>query len=147
MNLDNKVLCGCGVVLFNDKGQFLMMKRKSKHAEGTYCVPGGWIEKGEELTAAGAREVWEEVGVEIENTEILGVTNNVFPNENLHTVSVIMAATIKNGEPKIAEPDKCAALVWCDDWDNVPQPALTEYNRYISKRQIVDYLHKAVKNV
>lgn len=139
MDFANKVLCGCGVVLFNDKGQFLMMKRKSKHAAGTYCVPGGWIEKGEELTAAGAREVWEKVGVEIENIKILGVTNNIFPDENLHTVSVIMAAKIKSGSPRVMEPDKCETLVWCDDWDKVPQPALTVYNRYISKQQFENY--------
>ncbi len=146
MNFENKVLCGCGVVLFNEQGAFLLLKRKSKHAAGTYCLPGGWIEKGEDLLSAGAREVSEEVGVDVENLQIIGVTNNIFPQENLHTVSVIMAATIKSGEPKIMEPDKCAALVWCDDWDNVPQPALTEYNRYISKQQIEDYRRKVVKN-
>lgn len=142
MDLESKVLGGCGVVLFNDKEQFLMMKRKSKHATNTYCVPGGWIEKGEDLFAAGAREVLEEVGVEVENLQMLGVTNNIFPNENLHTVSVIMAATIKQGEPQIMESDKCEALVWCDDWDNMPQPVLTVYNCYISKQQLVDYLNK-----
>ncbi len=142
MNLENKVLCGSGVVVFNRQGQFLMMKRKSKHAKGTYCVPGGWVEKGEELFAAGAREVWEEVGVELENMEMLGVTNNIFPNENLHTVSVMMVAMIKSGEPRIMEPDKCEALVWCDDWDNLPQPSLTVYNRYISKQKLADYLAK-----
>lgn len=142
MNFENKVLCGCGVVLFNDYGEFLMLKRKSKHAEGTYCLPGGWIEKGEDLLTAGAREVREEVGIEVRNLEILGVTNNIFPNENLHTVSVIMAAKIKSGTPKIMEADKCSAMMWCEDWDNTPQPALTIYNRYISKQQLFDYLKR-----
>ncbi len=137
--MENKVGVGCGIVLFNKKGQFLMMKRTSKHAFGTYALPGGWMEVGETFEDVAQREVMEELGVEIENIKVLGVTNNLFPAENKHTVSIILAATIKSGVPQIMEPDKCASIDWYTDWNNPPLPLLTEYNKYITKEQIQNY--------
>ncbi len=141
---ENRVGVGCGVLVCNNNGQFLLMKRASKHAFGTYALPGGWMEFGETFEETARREVQEELGVDIENIKVLGVTNNLFPAENKHTVSIIMAATIKSGAPQIMEPDKCASIDWYDDWNNLPQPLLTQYNKYITFEQIQNYqnLHK-----
>ena len=143
MPTEKPVLCGVGVIVFNEKGEFLMMKRTSKHATGTYSLPGGWMEFGEAIEEVGAREVKEELGVEIENIKVIGVSNNFFPTENLHTVSALMAAKLVSGqEPKNMEPHKCEALIWQKDWDNLPQPAFTKYNQYVTSEDLKRYLEK-----
>lgn len=137
---ERNVGVGCGVLLLNDKGQFLMMKRASKHATGTYAIPGGWMEFGETFERVAEREVMEELGVEIENVKVLGATNNIFPMENKHTVAIILAAKLKSGTPRIMEPDKCESIAWYDDWEQLPTPLFTDYNKYISKEQIQNYV-------
>ena len=138
---DYKVGVGCGVVLFNEKGQFVLMKRLSKHGFKTYAVPGGWIEYMESFEDAARRESLEEIGVEIEKVKAIGVTNNFFPKEDRHTVTVVLAARLKSRQvPKIMESEKCESIGWYDDWENLLEPMFCEYNKYVSKEDIANYL-------
>ena len=136
---ENTVFVGCGVILLNSKGQFLMMKRTSKHGQGTWGLTGGHMEFGETFETVAIREVSEELGIEIHNPHVLGVTNNFFPNENKHSVSIILIARLENQEPKNMEPHKCSELRWCDDWEHLPAPVFIPYNKYISLKQIREY--------
>ncbi len=137
---ENTIGVGCGVLLFNADGQFLMMKRASKHGYGTYALPGGWMEFGETFESVAARESWEELGVEIDNIKVLGVSNNFFPAENRQTISIILGATLKSGTPSIMEPDKCSHIQWCDDWNNLPEPLFTNYNHFVTAEQVQSYI-------
>lgn len=141
MSEDRKVRVGCGVILFNKKGQFLMLKRRrTSHCEGTYCLPGGWLEFGESFEDNAKREALEEVGVAIENIKVLGLTNNIFEKERMHTVSVMMAATVKDGEePVNMETEKCEKIVWVDDWGSLPKPWFIAYHDWISQDMINTY--------
>ena len=136
---ENTVFVGCGVILLNSKGQFLMMKRTSKHGQGTWGLPGGHMEFGETFETVAIREVSEELGIEIHNPHVLGVTNNFFPNENKHSVSIILIARLENQEPKNMEPHKCSELRWCDDWEHLPEPTFIPYNKFISTDKIKEY--------
>lgn len=135
-----RVSVGVGVIVFNDGGEFLLMKRLSKHANGTYALPGGWLEFGEDIEECAAREVMEELGVDIMEPKVLGITNNKFPSEDMHTVSVLVAAKIKNGMPKIMEPHKCESFAWYKDWENFPKPMMTDYSQYVRKEDLERYL-------
>jgi 8-oxo-dGTP diphosphatase len=136
-----KVGVGCSIVLFNEAGQFMLMKRTSKHGFGTYSTPGGWIEYMETFESAAERECMEELGVEIDKIKPIGLTNNFFPKEDKHTVTIVFGAKLAKGqEPKIMEPDKCESIAWYDNWDVLPQPIFTEYNKYVSKEDIANYL-------
>jgi 8-oxo-dGTP diphosphatase len=114
------VWVGMGVFVFRD-GKFLMLKRKGKHAPGTWSVPGGWQEIGETFEQASKREIKEEVGCEITNVRFGAVTNNHFPEENIHSVSVMTISDWFSGEPQNLESEKCEELRWVD-FDNLPSP-------------------------
>jgi hypothetical protein len=52
-----------------------------------------------------------------------------------------MAAILNDGdEPKNMEPDKCESIAWLDDWDNMPQPLMMEYNKHVQKQLLDEYL-------
>ena len=143
MSAEKRVLAAVGTILFNEKGEFVLMKRTSKHATGTYALSGGWIEFGETPEEAAAREAKEELGVDLENIKVLGITNNFFPNENLHTLSAIVAGMVKKGqEPKNMEPHKCDEVFWHKDWDNLPEPIFTKYNQYVTSEDLKRYLKR-----
>ena len=135
---------GCGVVIFNERGQFLMGKRKSAHANGRYCLPGGWIEFGETINKAVQREAWEETGLKIHKLKLIGITENIFKEENKHSISVIMGACIQSGIPQVMEPDKCESWIWVNDWDHMPNPTFTDYKRFISDEKIKEYKTKYI---
>jgi 8-oxo-dGTP pyrophosphatase MutT (NUDIX family) len=67
---DLLVLPSAAVVLHDDQGRVLM----GLHADrNLWVVPGGLIEPGELPADAAMREVWEETGLLVELTGILGV--------------------------------------------------------------------------
>lgn len=67
---DLLVLPSAAVVLQDDQGRVLV----GLHADrNLWVVPGGLIEPGELPTDAAVREVWEETGLHVELTSLLGV--------------------------------------------------------------------------
>ncbi|CAN8236115.1 unnamed protein product [Cochlearia groenlandica] len=117
------------VVVFVVKGTTVLLgRRRSIIGNSTFALPGGHLEFGESFEECGEREVKEETGLEIENTTLLTVTNNVFKEEEgkpcSHYVTVFMRAKLvdENQIPKNLEPEKCQGWDWYDWFDNLPTP-------------------------
>jgi ADP-ribose pyrophosphatase YjhB (NUDIX family) len=53
----------------------IVLLRRSQHdqAHGKWILPGGHVDRGEEITAAAAREVFEEIGLQVAITGLVGV--------------------------------------------------------------------------
>jgi NAD+ diphosphatase len=64
----------------NGSGSELLLTRKAGYAEGRYTVVAGFVEAGESLEQCLAREVKEEVGVDIRNPQYFGSQPWPFPN-------------------------------------------------------------------
>lgn len=113
---------GLGIIIENDKGQILVMKREGSHAP-YWSIPGGKLELGETFEEGAARELKEELDIDTENLKVIAVTNNLqtYKTEGAHFISIILSAKEFKGEPKIMEPDKCTELSWVDP-HNLPQP-------------------------
>lgn len=121
MNTD-KPGVGLGVIIVNDKGQILVAKRRGSHAP-YWSIPGGKLELGETFEFGAAREVKEEHDIDIEDPQVIAITNNLgtYQAEGVHFISVILLAKSYTGEPKIMEPDKRAEIRWVDP-SNLPRP-------------------------
>lgn len=105
---------GVGAAIFNDEGKLFITKRgkKAKNERGKWEIPGGGVEFGETFKEAIVREIKEEVGVEIEVIELLGICDHIIPLEKQHWVSPTYICKIVKGKPKILEPEKCAEIGW-----------------------------------
>ena len=58
-----------GAVIFNDKGEVLLLKHLFRAGSG-WGLPGGFLELGEQPIEALRRELHEEVGLEIDHVEV-----------------------------------------------------------------------------
>lgn len=111
---------GVGIFVFKD-GKFLLGKRIGKHGYGTWSVPGGYLEFGETFEECAVREVLEETNVKISNIKFYTSVNNIFHDENKHSITIFMFSDWKSGQPKITEPDKFTHVDWYD-FQNLPAP-------------------------
>ena len=59
-----------GAVIFDDHGQILLLDHVFRPEDG-WGIPGGFISKGEQPEAALRREVREEIGIEIQDVELV----------------------------------------------------------------------------
>ncbi|GAB4828930.1 Nudix (Nucleoside diphosphate linked moiety X)-type motif 1 [Ancistrocladus abbreviatus] len=115
-----------GVTVFLLKGEKVLLGRRlSSIGHSTFAVPGGSLEYGESFEECASRELKEETGLDITDTEMLTVTNNLFTDgpTPAHYVTIHMRSRLANPSqvPKNLEPEKCGGWDWYD-WDNLPKP-------------------------
>ncbi|MDQ3842375.1 MAG: NUDIX hydrolase, partial [Actinomycetota bacterium] len=80
-------------------GRILLIRRASDPYEGQWALPGGFVEVGETLEEAAAREAKEETGFEIDIVRLIGVYSDPDRDPRGHNVSCVYLARIREGEP------------------------------------------------
>jgi 8-oxo-dGTP diphosphatase len=107
--MEGVVRVGLGVLIVED-GRVLMLKRKGSHGEGTWSLPGGHLEMGESFSDCARREMMEELGVEIEPSSVVSVSNDIMYGK--HYITIGVKATVLSGEIVNKEPHKCDEIQW-----------------------------------
>jgi 8-oxo-dGTP diphosphatase len=111
---------GVGVIVVRDD-RVLLGRRLASHGAGTWALPGGHLEYGEEVEACARREVTEETGLALGRLSRGPFASNVFHAEGRHYVTLFVVAQALAGEPEVREPDKCAGWSWFA-WPALPEP-------------------------
>lgn len=71
---EGAVRVGCSAVIFDGKREKVLLTQRTDN--GRWCLPGGQLEAGESAAEACEREVWEETGLKVRATRLLGVYSN-----------------------------------------------------------------------
>ena len=90
------------VVVPSEEGRILLIRRGSEPYEGHWALPGGFVEVGETLDTAAAREAEEETGLKVEIVRLVGVYSDPDRDPRGHNVSVAYLARAQDGEPSAA---------------------------------------------
>ncbi|MGH7203825.1 MAG: NUDIX domain-containing protein [Candidatus Levyibacteriota bacterium] len=129
---------GVGAAIFNKGGKLFLSKRgiKAKNERGKWEIPGGGVEFGETFEQALKREIKEEIGVEIEVMDLLGICDHIIPKEKQHWVAPTYLCKISKGTPKILEPEKCAEMGWysIEEAQALPLSIVTTYDIRLLKK-------------
>lgn len=108
------VAAACGVLVCRD-GRFLFLERAKEPARGLLGLPGGFVDPGEGVEQALAREVAEEIGGSVSSLSFLGSFPNRYPFAGVeyHTCDLYFQAELAC-EPSalIADPAEVASLRW-----------------------------------
>jgi len=118
--MDFRPKVGVGIIVLKDN-KILLGKRKSPHGFGFWSPPGGHLEFGESFEVCARRELLEETGLEVQDITQVGVTNDIFINDEKHYVTISLLAKYDQGQPQVLEPDKCEGWDWFAI-DNLPSP-------------------------
>jgi 8-oxo-dGTP diphosphatase len=81
-------------VLIERRAEVLLGRRRQQSFRGDrWCLPGGFIEYGEDFLSAARREVAEETGLDVEIRSLLSVVSNFLAPE-YHTLVVVLLARL-----------------------------------------------------
>jgi len=69
-----------GAVIFNDKGEVLLLKHRFRAGSG-WGLPGGFMEKGEQPIDALRRELREEIGLEVDDVKVFAARSFKKPKQ------------------------------------------------------------------
>lgn len=99
------------VFLLRGEEVLLLRRANTGYEDGNYSVPAGHLDGDEEIGAAAARELREEVGVRVTPADlsVVGVMHRRAEEER---IDFFLATHRWDGEPINAEPAKCDELVW-----------------------------------
>jgi 8-oxo-dGTP pyrophosphatase MutT (NUDIX family) len=98
---------GACAIIFDQARHKVLLTQRSDN--GLWCLPGGKMESGETLEECCQREVWEETGLEIRITRLVGIYSNrdqlvVYRDGNQAQIVVLsFEAEITGGEPGISD--------------------------------------------
>jgi len=73
---EGKIRLGCSAAIFNEEGRVLLTRRRDN---GQWCMPSGGMEPGESVEEAILRETFEETGLNVRVTRMVGVYSD--PNQ------------------------------------------------------------------
>ncbi len=136
---NNIVRVGVGCFVFK-KGKFLMGLRKGAHGDSTWSIPGGHQEFGEALEQTLIREVKEETDLNVKNIRFGAITNDYFPVEKKHYVTIWMLSDYSSGQEKLVEPDKFIEHKWIS-FNNLPKPLFLPWQNLLAS-EFIDKIKK-----
>lgn len=120
--LDPKV--AVGTIARADDGRLVLVRRAIEPGYGLWVFPGGYVDRGEEVTAAAVREAREEAGLDVEIERLVNIYS--YPKRSL--VVIVYAARIVGGE--LCTDEECleARLVTPEEipWDRLAFHSTTQ---------------------
>jgi 8-oxo-dGTP diphosphatase len=92
-----------------------------------WAIPGGFIDYGESAETAARREALEEIGLEVELVDLLGVYSDPNRDPRQHTMSVVYIATATS-DPKAGDDAKTVKAI--DVWE-IPENLCFDHDRIL----------------
>jgi 8-oxo-dGTP diphosphatase len=125
-----------GVAVPPGEATHLLLVRRAGTRRGQWCIPCGYIDYGEEIRAAAAREMREETGLEVAVESVLSVRSNFHDPENL-TVGVWFLTRYRAGELRPGDDADAAAFF--------PLDSPPEELAFPTDRAVIEELRQARK--
>lgn len=111
----SEVRVGVGVFIIDDQNRVLLGYRVGSHGAGTWGLPGGHVEYGEQPLETARREVLEETGMELGHIwsySMIPYVTNIYPDEHKQYITLYFVAEHLGHQPCVMEPRKCIEWRW-----------------------------------
>jgi len=114
--LDPKIAVGT-IIRVGDRGRIVLVKRAIEPGYGKWVFPGGYVDRGEEVTLAALREAREEAGLDVRLDHLI----NIYSYAGRAPVIIVYAATMISGELAVDDEGLEAREFDLDDipWDDL----------------------------
>lgn len=113
--LDPKI--AVGTIIRVESGRIVLVKRAIEPGYGKWVFPGGYVDRGEEITLAALREAKEEAGLDVRLDHLV----NIYSYAGRAPVIVVYAATMISGDLAVDDEGLEAREFSLDEipWDDL----------------------------
>jgi len=113
-----------------EKEVLLSLRKNTGYRDGEYELPGGHVDKGEDLIQAMIREAKEELLIDVKEEDLKIV--HILHHYTGDRVNFILMTDKYEGTPRIGEPEKCEKLEWFNI-DNLPDNLMKKIKKSIEE--------------
>ena len=98
---------GASAIIFDESREKVLLTKRTDN--GRWCIPGGGMDPGESVEEACVREVYEETGLHVESTRLVGVYTNPgmvveYADGNIiQPVAISFEAVVTGGEMGLSD--------------------------------------------
>jgi 8-oxo-dGTP diphosphatase len=127
------------IVLKNSENhpEILLIERKNEPFKNMWALPGGFVDKDEDIETAAYRELKEETSIEDINLSQLHTFGKPGRDPRGHTISIVHIGFLQNSNQKIQAGDDAKNLQWFSV-NQLPELAFDH-------REIIQYTLKNIK--
>jgi 8-oxo-dGTP pyrophosphatase MutT (NUDIX family) len=121
---EGELRLGCCATIFDSRREKVLLTQRADN--GLWCLPGGGMESGESAAEACEREVWEETGLKVRVTRLIGVYSNpdqlvIYPDGNkVFMVVLSFEAEIISGELALSDETTAYGYFSLQDMESMP---------------------------
>lgn len=121
---EGQLRIGCSAVIFNETREKVLLTQRADN--GHWCLPGGHMESGESAAEACEREVFEETGLKVRATRLLGVYSNpdqlVIYKDGNKAFFVVLNFEVQVMEGEVGLSDETTDVGWftLKDMESMP---------------------------
>jgi 8-oxo-dGTP diphosphatase len=116
-------------VVLDIRGKVALIRRGHPPFAGRLALPGGFVDVGETIERAVAREVEEETGMGIRIARVVGIYSDPRRDSRFHTVSVAFLCRKTAGRMKAG--DDAAAVAWYDVAEALRSPLAFDHRKIL----------------
>jgi len=115
---------GSTAIIYDESRMKVLLTRRTDN--GQWCLPGGATDSGESVAEGCAREVFEETGLGVRVTRLVGVYSDpdqlvIYPDGNkVHVVALSFEAEIVSGELGLSNETTDAGFFTISDMEGLP---------------------------
>lgn len=136
-------MVGVGALVVNDKNQVLVVSEKNALVKNSWKLPGGYLERNENIVDAGIREVLEETSVQTEYETLIAIRHAHGAGFGCSDLYIVLA--LKPHTNAIAKCEReIAKCEWMDIDTYLTHPNVHETNRSFMKSYL-NYKANGVK--
>lgn len=104
-------------VVFDGDGRLLLIRRRNPPFQGQYALPGGYVDYGESVEHAAARELHEETGLTATGLALIGVYSDPGRDPRGHVVSVAYRVDTTDDDARAG--DDAASAEYVAGWERL----------------------------
>jgi 8-oxo-dGTP diphosphatase len=95
--------------VINNLNHVLLIQRKNEPFQDCWALPGGFVERDEDLYAAAKRELFEETHIASNDLQQLGAFGKPFRDPRGHVISIAYYGFVNENTQAVADDDAKAA--------------------------------------
>ena len=123
-----------GGLLINEANELLLVRRARDPGKGMFGLPGGFVDSGETVEQALAREVMEETKLTLSSFDYLASFPNLYVYRGIqaHVIDMFYVVTAVSPEKIELAPEELDSYLWCrPNQDQLDQMAFPSNRRAI----------------
>lgn len=102
------------IIVENEKGEILFLKRNQQPLKGTWNTPGGFLEPHETLEAAAKRELKEETGISVKKLFYFGSYPDSYFHQNVDGWILAVGFFVRLKNPKLKLNSESSEAIFFD---------------------------------